>query len=98
MKLLSINPATNGKHKYTATFQKDNGKNLIRHFGSFGMKDYTLFSPTLREERKRLYLQRHSARENWTDPTTAGSLSRWILWNLPTVSASIADFKRRFNL
>jgi len=25
-------------------------------------------------------------------------LSRWILWNLPTKEASIADFKKRFNL
>jgi len=98
MKLISIVPAINGKHKYTAKFEKDDGKTIVRHFGSAGMKDFTLFDATLREQRKKLYLQRHSARENWTDPTTAGSLSRWILWNLPTVSASIADFKKRFNL
>jgi len=25
-------------------------------------------------------------------------LSRWILWNKPTLKASISDFKKRFDL
>jgi hypothetical protein len=29
---------------------------------------------------------------------TPGSLSRWTLWNKKTLSASIADYKKRFNL
>jgi len=29
---------------------------------------------------------------------SAGALSRWILWNKPTIEASKADFKKRFNL
>jgi hypothetical protein len=36
--------------------------------------------------------------ENFNDPLTAGSLARWINWNKTTLSASIADFKKRFNL
>jgi hypothetical protein len=36
--------------------------------------------------------------ENWKDPTSAGALSRWILWNKPTFKASLADYKRRFGL
>ena len=50
------------------------------------------------------YLERHgggtttSTKEDWKDPTTAGALSRWILWNKPSLSASFNDFKKRFNL
>jgi hypothetical protein len=48
------------------------------------------------EERKRRYLSRHRARENWNDPDSPGALSRWVLWNKPTLQDSIADYKRRF--
>ena len=54
------------------------------------------FTKTKDEEQKKRYLARHRARENWRNPETAGALSRWVLWNKPTRSASIADFKRRF--
>ena len=50
------------------------------------------------EERKKRYLQRHRARENWNDYKSAGALSRWILWNKPSLRASISDYKNRFNL
>jgi hypothetical protein len=29
---------------------------------------------------------------------SAGALSRWILWNKPTLAASIKDYKKRFGL
>ena len=73
----------------------DNGRTKTTHFGASGMSDFT---KNHSEMRKNLYIARHSANENFNDPTSAGALSRWILWNKPTVSASIADYKRRFNL
>ena len=94
MKLVSIKPATNGRSKYTAVFDID-GKSKTVHFGAVG---YTDFTKSRDEQKKEAYLARHKARENWNDPTTAGALSRWILWNEPTLAASIKDFKRRFNL
>jgi len=36
--------------------------------------------------------------ENWNDPTSAGALSRWILWNKPSFKGSVADFKKRFGV
>jgi hypothetical protein len=38
--------------------------------------------------------------ENWTKSglRTAGFLSRWILWNKPTILASIKDVEDRFNI
>ena len=64
-------------------------------FGSKGMSDFTIHKD---KERKQRYLDRHRKRENWNDPMTAGALSRWILWNKPTLEGSIKDFKKRFKL
>ena len=50
------------------------------------------------EKRKSAYLARHKANENWNDYDTAGSLSRWILWNKTSLTASIANYKSKFNL
>ena len=63
------------------------------HFGAAGMSDYILHGDLKRKQR---YLARHTVRENWGVPTSAGALSRYILWGKPTLKASIADYKRRF--
>jgi hypothetical protein len=60
-----------------------------------GYSDYTKHRD---DERKKRYENRHRSRENWRDPTTAGALSRYILWNKPSFRASVSDYKRRFNL
>ena len=92
MKLVSITEARDGKHKYTALFSDPK---KTTQFGAAGYDDFT---KTKNKEQKELYLKRHKERENWSDPTTAGALSRWILWNKPTLKGSITDFKKRFNL
>ena len=40
----------------------------------------------------------YRARENWDNPTTAGALSRWILWEDTSKTKAITDFKKKFNL
>lgn len=70
-------------------------KGKVISFGSEGMSDFTIHKD---KERKQRYLDRHKKNENWNDPMTAGALSRWILWNKPTLDASIKDFKKRFKL
>lgn len=96
MKLKSITPARDGVHKYKAVFIQDNGRTKTTKFGAFGMSDYTKHKDSRRKE---LYVSRHSGMgEDWNDPTTAGALSRWILWNLPTFSESLADYRKRFSL
>ncbi len=90
-----IKKSTQPKKKYMAVFT-DNGKKVkTTHFGSAGMSDFTKNKD---EERKKRYLDRHRKNENWNDYKSAGSLSRYILWNKPTLRASIADYKRRFKL
>jgi len=91
-----IKPSDIATKKYTAIFYDDNGNKIeTTHFGFKGMSDYTQHK---NENRKLNYIARHRARENWSNPRTAGALSRWILWNKPSLSASIADYKKKFNL
>ena len=98
---MSISPSTNKDKKLMAKFERENGKQFTIHFGANGMMDYTKYYKQDKEVAKikrESYLSRHRANENWNDPTTAGSLSRWILWNLPTLEASVKDFKKKFNI
>jgi len=94
LKLLSIKPANDGVKKYVATFSHL-GKEKSVKFGALGMSDFTINKD---EERKQRYLKRHAKNESWNQPDTPGALSRWILWNKPTIRESISDFKNRFNL
>lgn len=94
MKVVIKKSNKSGK-KLMATFFKDNGRTKTIHFGAEGMSDFTKHKDPKRKQR---YLNRHRKRENWKVPDTAGSLSRWILWNKPTLSASIEDYKQRFKL
>lgn len=38
---------------------------------------------------------RHRVRENWQDYSSAGALSKHLLWNKPTLQASIRDLNAR---
>lgn len=78
--------------------ETDTGNRRTIHFGDAYSKDYTLHSPLERESRKKAYISRHKANEDWNDPLTAGFWSKHILWNLPTVTASLQATKRKFNL
>ena len=80
-----------------AVFITDNGKEKVIHFGGAGYLDYTQYG-TGREKHKERYIRRHRAREDWENPFSAGALSKWILWNKPTLVASIHDYKKHFNL
>jgi hypothetical protein len=97
MKLQSITAADDGKHKYKAVFLQDNGRTKTTKFGAVGYTDY-LHSKD-KDQRAR-YLKRHSGMgEHWNEPTTAGSLSKNILWGDSTsFSKNVADFKKRFDL
>jgi hypothetical protein len=90
-----IKKSTQPKKKYMAVFTENGKKVKTTHFGSAGMSDFTKHKD---EERKKRYLDRHRKNENWNDKFSAGALSRWILWNKPTLRGSIADYKRRFKL
>ena len=79
--------------KLVAIFESSTGRIKNVNFGAAGMSDYTIHKDRLRKQR---YLDRHSKNEHWNNPLTPGSLSRWVLWNKPSLKTSIADYKRQF--
>lgn len=95
MKLISIKPSPKADKKMMAIFLTDFGEKIV-HFGAKGYEDFTTTGSD--EAKKAAYIKRHEVREDHTNPYTAGALSRWILWNKPTIKASITDYKKRFSL
>ena len=64
------------------------------HFGAKGYSDFLIHKD---DKRKELYIARHKKNEDWSK-INPGSLSRWILWNKPTIQESIKDFEKKFNI
>ena len=95
MKLLKLSPSTRKGKKYMAILKEDSGKIHKIHFGALGYQDYTDHKD---ETRKSSYISRHRTTENWNNPLTPGFWSRWLLWNKPTIFASLMDIKDRYNL
>lgn len=84
---------TGGKKLKAKIFLKDGGTKEVS-FGASGYMDFTLYSKEdkeLAEQKKKAYIARHKVNEDWTDASTAGFWSRWILWNQPTIEKSM-DF------
>ena len=100
MKLISITKSPKRDKKLMATFQTSHGRIKKVHFGAKGYQNYGGVGKErhLDKERKKRYISRHRSRENWSKPDTAGTLSRYILWNKETLAESIADYKKKFNL
>jgi hypothetical protein len=97
MKLKSVVPAHDGVHKYEATFVPEAGRTKHTKFGATGMDDYT---KTHDKEQRARYIERHGrGRETWSDPTSAGALSRYILWGESTsMLENLRRYRSRFNL
>ena len=101
MKLISLKKSTNPLKKYDVVIEHD-GREKKVSFGAIHpdgtpYEDYTIHHD---EERKQRYIQRHKDKEDWTKSgiLTAGFWSRWLLWNKPTIRASLEDIKSRFDL
>lgn len=94
IKVLKFKKLKGGKKKYEITFEK-NGKTYVRKFGAQGMSDFTIHKDRERRER---YISRHKKDLRTNDPMKPGYLSMYILWNKPTLKASLADYKRRLNI
>jgi hypothetical protein len=95
LRLKTIRRSHKKEKKWDAVFEK-NGREKVVPFGQKGYSDYTKHKDKTRKQR---YIDRHRGMgENWRKPDTPGALSYWVLWNKPTFKASVADFKKRFNL
>ena len=92
IKLISIKKSKKAGKKFTATFETVSGKKRQIHFGFLGMSDFTKHRDKLRRGR---YIKRHLKDLRTGDPTRAGYLSMFILWNKPSLKASISNYKSR---
>ena len=95
MELLSVKKS-NAKGKKLAAKFKVGGRTETVNFGLAGSKTYVSGRTWAEKEQ---YLARHRPNEKWSDPTTPGSLSRYILWGPHTsLNKNISAFKNRFKL
>ena len=69
------------------------------YFGSSNYSDFTIHKDEARRQR---YVARHEKNEskywNKSGIDTASFWSRFLLWHLPSITASYQDIKKRFNI
>ena len=92
-KFVQLVKGTGGK-KFKMIFYDSMRKKISSaSFGQVGYEDFTTHGDL---QRKQNYIQRHKAREDFANPMTAGALSKHLLWNKTTLSASYKDYRNRF--
>lgn len=89
---MKIEKSTRTGKRFKITFA--NGKTV--HFGQQGGKTYIDEGDKAKRE---AYLARHKKRENWSDPYTAGSISRFLLWGDSTsLDSNHNAFMKKFGI
>ena len=81
--------SNNSKKKHNAVID---GKKTV----SFGASGYSDFTKHKDEDRRKKYIARHKPSQDWNDHKTAGFYAKNILWNKPTIEASVRDTNKKF--
>ena len=90
---LYITKSTRKNKKYDLL---DSDKKYLLSFGHSQYEDYTIHKNQTRQAN---YLSRHGKEDHSAkNVISAAFMSRWLLWNLPTLTASIRDVNKRFNI
>ena len=86
-----IKKSTNIYKKFDAVID---GKKKIS-FGQAGASDFTQHK---NKDRKDRYIDRHRKNEKWGKDgvETAGFMSKNLLWNKPTIEASVNDLNKKY--
>ena len=99
--LLSVVKLKTGKKKLRITlFNVETQRENIIEVGQRGAMDYTLYyaeeGAEKANERKRLYIERHKDKENWTSSgiDTNGFWAYHLLWSEATLQKSLNRVKR----
>tara|TARA_R110001592_G_scaffold91079_1_gene267027 strand:- start:472 stop:885 length:414 start_codon:yes stop_codon:yes gene_type:complete len=105
IKLKSIKKSLKESKKLTALFEiktSKGAKKFTEKKTSFGynnpddkQNDYRLHKDI---DRRNQYIIRHQKDLRTDDPTRAGYLSMFMLWNKPTLEASVKDYNRRLKI
>ena len=76
------------------------GRIITRKFGQYGAGDYPYWYEERGREyanmKKHAYISRHEVRETFDDPVQKSTLSLFILWNKPTIDASLRNYLNTF--
>jgi len=81
--------------KYAVSFTNNTtGRNNTIHFGAEGYTDYTQVSDA---DNKKAYRKRH-AKDYINDISKPGAWAWHLLWNKPTLNASIDDMEKTFKI
>jgi len=94
---LVITPSTRVSKKYVARF----GDGKLVHFGGKGCGDFIVYSKLnadLAHKKRAAYIKRHGATESWRDARTPATLSRYILWEYPSLHKAVAAYVKKFKL
>ena len=94
IRLVSIKKSPKTDKKFRAIFKKGE-REIKRDFGQRGASDYTKHGDM---DRRNRYIKRHMKDTKTGDPTRAGFLSLYILWNKKSFEASKKDYVRRLNI
>ena len=88
---------SNRKGKKYKIIVMDGKRKKTLNIGQASAEDYTTHHDP---DRKQRYIDRHQKREDWTKSGvwTNGFWSRWLTWNLPSLSASISDIEKKFDI
>lgn len=96
---VSITKSTRDDKRYQAIFTDSNGSKSTTHFGyAQGNKTGSTFIDHKNTDKKEAWLARHKVIGDFNNYKSASSLAKNILWNKTTLTASINDYKKKFNL
>lgn len=101
MRLMDVRRSHRPSKKLVATFRDEVGRTRAVHFGARGFGDFTTYSrrdPALARRKRMQYVARHGTTEDWTNPLAPGTLSRFVLWEKPTLEAAIRSYRKRFRV
>ena len=88
LSLVKLIKSPNKEKKFRAIFNDGTHTD----FGAKGYSDYTIHKDY---DRMKRYDSRHKRREDWNKMKSRGALSKWILWNKPSLKGSIADYRKK---
>lgn len=95
MKLLKIQRTPNEPKEFKAVFDV-NGRTKTTRFGT---SSNFVLNPNKTTTDRTNYIKRHQVNEDFNDPTSAGALSRFVLWgDSRSLKKNISAFKKRFRL
>ena len=98
MKLISVVQEPKGGKQFKATFEKPDGRTKTTRFGT---ASNFLLNKEKTEADRQAYIARHSKVKgaDYTDATTAASLSMHILWSKSrSLATAVRNYKKKYGV